>query len=38
MWIFEAEQHAMEDTDPHEISALTSMLEKYINNLKREFT
>lgn len=38
MWIFEAEQHAMEDTDPHEISALISMLEKYINNLKKEFT
>lgn len=38
MWIFEAEQHAMEDTDPHEISTLISMLEKYINNLKREFT
>lgn len=36
MWIFEAEQHAMADTDSHEISALTSMLEKYINNLKRE--
>lgn len=30
MWIFEAEQHAMEDTDPHEISTLISMLEKYI--------
>lgn len=38
MWIFEAEQHAMEDTDPHEIGALISMLEKYINNLKKEFT
>lgn len=36
MWIFKAEQHAMEDTDPHEISALTSMLEKYINKLKKE--
>ena len=38
MWIFEAEQHAMEDTDTHEIGALISMLEKYINNLKKEFT
>lgn len=38
MWIFEAEQHAMSDTDPHEISALTSMLEQYIHNLKKEFT
>ncbi len=37
MWIFEAEQHAMEDTDPNEIGALISMLEKYINNLKKEF-
>ncbi len=38
MWIFEAEQHAMADTDPHEISILTSMLERYIDKLKREFT
>ena len=38
MWIFEAEQHAMEDTDPREISTLISMLEKYINKLKRNFT
>lgn len=38
MWIFDAEQHAMEDTDPHEISTLTSMLEKYIKKLKKEFT
>lgn len=38
MWIFESEQHAMEDTDPHEISSLISMLEKYIDKLKKEFT
>lgn len=38
MWIFEAEQCAMEDTDPHDISILISMLEKYINKLKREFS
>nr|WP_304970439.1 MarR family winged helix-turn-helix transcriptional regulator [uncultured Schaedlerella sp.] len=38
MWIFEAEQHAMEDADPREICTLISMLEKYINKLKREFT
>lgn len=37
MWIFEAEQHALKDTDPHEISTLTSMLEKYIKKLKKEF-
>lgn len=36
MWIFEAEQHTMEDADPSEISTLISMLEKYINKLKRE--
>lgn len=38
MWIFEAEQHAMEDADSHEISILISMLEKYINKLKDKFT
>lgn len=38
MWIFEAEQHAMEDADPREVCTLISMLEKYINKLKREFT
>lgn len=38
MWIFEAEQHAMEDADPHEIRTLISMLEKYIHKLKRELT
>ena len=38
MWIFEAEQRVMEETDPEEIQALISMLEKYIRHLKREFT
>ena len=38
MWIFEAEQHAMEDADPREVCTLISMLEKYINKLKSEFT
>ena len=38
MWIFEAEQRVMEETDPEEIQELISMLEKYIRNLKREFT
>ena len=38
MWIFEAEQRVMEETDSEEIQALISMLEKYIRHLKREFT
>ena len=38
MWILEAEHHAMEEADPHEISTLISMLEKYIDKLKKEFT
>lgn len=38
MWIFKAEQHAIEDADPREVCTLISMLEKYINKLKREFT
>jgi len=38
MWIFEAEQKAMEETDPAEVQACISMLEKYIQNLKKEFT
>lgn len=38
MWIFEAEQKAMEGTDPYEVQICISMLEKYILHLKREFT
>jgi len=38
MWIFEAEQKAMEETDPAEVQACISMLEKYIQNLRKEFT
>lgn len=38
MWIFEAEQKAMEETDTQEVQACISMLEKYILHLKREFT
>lgn len=38
MWIFKAEQHAIEDADPREVCTLISMLEKYINKLKSEFT
>lgn len=37
MWIFEAEQRAMEETDPKEVQACISMLEKYILHLRKEF-
>lgn len=37
MWIFEAEQRVMEETDPEEVQVFISMLEKYIRHLKREF-
>ena len=36
MWIFLAEQRAMEDTDVKEVRAYISMLEKYIERLKVE--
>lgn len=35
-WIFQAEEKAMEETDPEEIKAYVSMLEKYIGRLKEE--
>ena len=35
-WIFEAEQRAMEDTDPAEVMAYVSMLEKYITRFRKE--
>ena len=35
-WIFDAEQRAMEDTDPQEIMAYISMLEKYISRFRKE--
>lgn len=35
-WIFEAEQRVMEDTDPEEVMAYVSMLEKYIVRLRKE--
>ena len=38
MWIFEAEQRVMEETEPEEVQALISILGKYIRHLKREFT
>ena len=36
MWIFQAEQRAMEETDEQEVQACISMLEKYIFRLKKE--
>lgn len=35
-WIFEAEQKAMENTDPEEAMAYVSMLEKYIAHFRNE--
>lgn len=35
-WIFEAEQRAMENTDPDEVKAYVSMLEKYIIRFRKE--
>ena len=35
-WIFQAEEKAMEETDPEEIKAYVSMLEKYIGRFKEE--
>ena len=36
MWIFQAEETAMEETDVQEVQAYISMLEKYISRLKDE--
>ncbi|MCD8151180.1 MAG: MarR family transcriptional regulator [Clostridiales bacterium] len=35
-WIFESEKKAMEDTNPSEIAACISMLNKYIERFKKE--
>ena len=35
-WIFEAEQRAIEDTDPVEVRAYISMLEKYMQRFRKE--
>lgn len=35
-WIFDAEQRAMEDTDPQEVMAYISMLKKYISRFRKE--
>lgn len=37
MWIFEAEQKAMEGTNPQEVQVCISMFDKYILSLKRAF-
>lgn len=36
MWIFEAEHAAMDGTDPQEVRACVSMLEKYICKFKKK--
>lgn len=36
-WIFQAEERALEQTDPEQVQACIEMIEKYISNLKREF-
>jgi len=35
MWIFRAEQEAMEGTDPKEVQAAIAMLERYITRLRK---
>ena len=35
-WIFEAEQRAMEESDPQEIEAMISLMEKYILRFRAE--
>lgn len=36
MWIFQAEQTALEQTDSEQVKASIEMIEKYISNLKAE--
>ena len=36
-WIFQAEERALEQTDPEQVQACIEMIEKYISHLKREF-
>lgn len=36
MWIFEAEQKALEQTDPEQVKVCIEMMEKYIRLLKNE--
>lgn len=36
-WIFQAEERALEQTDPEQVQACIVMIEKYISHLKKEF-
>lgn len=36
-WIFQAEERALEQTDPEQVQVCIEMIEKYISHLKREF-
>lgn len=36
-WIFQAEERALEQTDPEQVQACIEMIEKYISHLKKEF-
>ena len=36
MWIFQAEEKALEQTDSEQVQACIDMIEKYISNLKKE--
>lgn len=36
MWIFQAEEKALEQTEPEQVQACIKMIEKYISNLKKE--
>lgn len=36
LWIFQAEEKAMQETDAQELQACISMLEKYILRLRKE--
>lgn len=36
-WIFQAEEKALEQTDPEQVQACIEMIEKYISHLKKEF-
>lgn len=36
-WIFQAEEKALEQTDPEQVQTCIEMIEKYISHLKKEF-
>lgn len=35
-WIFQAEEKALEQTEPEQVQACIEMIEKYISRLKKE--